>query len=141
VNANILVVDDDLNTSDNISEFLEGSDVKKFIVYSVRTIDEAIKWIEDKSKSSDLEVCILDLMFPPKIGEISGDITDLAQGIKFYQKFLKGKIRTIVLTGALRWIYAEQQIKDMIDDEEHTILLKKPLELERLEEVLLKEIK
>jgi hypothetical protein len=131
------MVADDLNVSEAIKEYLEGPvSSHQFIVHAIRTIEEAETWIKTASNSTQLNICILDLMFPPKTGTISGNITDLTQGLRFYEDYLKGKFRTIILTGAIRWIQAEKAIRDKIKDDENTVLLKKPQNLESIEDIL-----
>jgi DNA-binding NtrC family response regulator len=127
---NILIVEDDSNTSEAIELNLEMSESKgKIKVYSVRTIKEAENWLNNTNNVTGLKVCILDLMFPPKTGSVTGDpIKDLTQGIALYNNYLKNRVKTIILTGALTWARsAETAIKDIIKDDQNTILIKKPV--------------
>ena len=132
---NLLIVDDDNNWNEAIQEWLEGR-TSVFRVKSVRTIRDAEIFIENPANRSELEACILDLMFPPIPGEAKGGVADLLPGIAFYDDYLKGVYKTVIVTGALRWSAAENLVKAKIANSKDTVLMKKPIGLEALEEVL-----
>jgi DNA-binding NtrC family response regulator len=136
--ANILIVEDDNNLAEALKEFfMESDSSQELVVHAVRTVEEAEAWIGSKSRKDHLKVCILDLMFPPKTGEVSGDIADLAQGIGFYENHLKNRFKTVILTGALRWTRAENAISEMIKEDKGTVLIKKPSDFDHIEELLI----
>jgi DNA-binding NarL/FixJ family response regulator len=139
MDINVIIVEDDKNTSLDIKEYIDNSDHKSlFNIHDVRTIEGAIEWINESKNSNSLKVCILDLMFPPKKGKIAtGNTADLTPGIIFYEKYLKGKYKVIILTGALRWKKADDLIREKIKGDENVVLMFKPTHLQDILDTLL----
>jgi DNA-binding NtrC family response regulator len=131
----IIIIDDDQHTLNTLKDEIQHIDKERGIykVNTFRKISKAKIYFENEENVSTIKCCILDLMFPPEDDRrVYGDLRDLADGIAFYEKYLRNKIRTIVLTAALNWPEVAKAVRSKIIEGPNTIIVDKPFNLRYL---------
>lgn len=125
----LIIIDDDRLQLESWREIFID---KGYEVLVFRQLNEGEAFLRAHGNvKSDL--VILDLMFALKArSAVASDPDFFLPGMHLYTDFLKGRFKTIVLTGALRYVPGAKSFAAVVESTKGSRLIQKPIDVEQL---------